>query len=172
MRSVTSDQAQKLLADGAPLVVTGAALPLAPAEVSPTAHYSAMGRTLVALNASPTRHLAQSGATALGELRPWLHDFGGELQLQAGRIGVDRATGETVALLIWQATAPPSQDWAVSVRLLQGGQEIARREWRCHSLGSSGCCQGRRGLSGGRCLYTGSQHARQRQCVAARQGDQ
>ena len=126
VRSVTSDQAQKLLADGAPLVVTGAALPLAPAEVSPTAHYSAMGRTLVALNASPTRHLAQSGATALGELRPWLHDFGGELQLQAGRIGVDRATDETVALLIWQALAPPSQDWAVSVRLLQGGQEIAQ----------------------------------------------
>ena len=126
VRSVTSAQAQKLLAEGAPLTVTGAALPLVPAEVSPTAHYSALGRTLVALNASPTRHLAQSGATALGELRPWLHDFGGELQLQAGRIGVDRATGETVALLIWQALAPPSQDWAVSVRLLQGGQEIAQ----------------------------------------------
>ena len=126
VRSVTSAQAQKLLAEGAPLAVTEAALPLVPAEVSPTAHYSALGRTLVALNASPTRHLAQSGATALGELRPWLHDFGGELQLQAGRIGVDRATGETVALLIWQALAPPSQDWAVSVRLLQGGQEIAQ----------------------------------------------
>ena len=126
VQSVTSAQAQKVLAEGAPLVVTRAALPLVPAEVSPTAHYSAMGRTLVALNASPTRHLAQSGATALGELRPWLHDFGGELQLQAGRIGVDRATDETVALLIWQALAPPSQDWAVSVRLLQGGQEIAQ----------------------------------------------
>ena len=126
VRSVTSAQAQKLLAEGAPLAVTEAALPLVPAEVSPAAHYSALGRTLVALNASPTRHLAQSGATALGELRPWLHDFGGELQLQAGRIGVDRATGETVALLIWQALAPPSQDWAVSVRLLQGGQEIAQ----------------------------------------------
>ena len=126
VRSVTSAQAQKLLAEGAPLAVTEAALPLVPAEVSPAAHYSALGRTLVALSASPTRHLAQSGATALGELRPWLHDFGGELQLQAGRIGVDRATGETVALLIWQALAPPSQDWAVSVRLTQGGQEIAQ----------------------------------------------
>ena len=126
VRSVTSAQAQKLLGEGAPLAVTETALPLVPAEVSPEAHYSALGRTLVALNASPTQHLAQSGAAALGELRPWLHDFGGELQLQAGRIGVDRATGETVALLIWQALAPPSQDWAVSVRLLQGGQEIAQ----------------------------------------------
>ena len=126
VRSVTSAQAQTLLAEGAPLAVTEAALPLVAAEVSPAAHYSALGRTLVALSASPTRHLAQSGATALGELRPWQHDFGGELQLQAGRIGIDRATGETVALLIWQATAPPSQDWAVSVRLPQGGQEIAQ----------------------------------------------
>ena len=126
VRSVTSAQAQELLAEGALLAVTEAALPFVPTEVDPAAHYSALGRTLVALSAAPTRHLAQSGATALGELRPWLHDFGGELQLQAGRIGVDRATGETVALLIWQALAPPSQDWAVSVRLLQGGQEIAQ----------------------------------------------
>ena len=126
VRSVTSEQAQKLLAEGAPLAVTDTALPLVPAEVSPAAHYSALGPTLVALSASPARHLAQSGAVALGELRPWLHDFGGELQLQAGRIGVDRATGETVALLIWQALAPPSQDWAVSVRLTQNGQEIAQ----------------------------------------------
>ena len=72
VRSVTSAQAQKLLAEGAPLAVTETALPLVPAEVSPAAHYSALGRTLVALSASPTRHLAQSGATALGELRPWL----------------------------------------------------------------------------------------------------
>ena len=126
VRSVTSAQAQKLLAEGAPLAVTETALPLVPAEVSPEAHFSALGRSLVALNASPTKHLAQSGATALGELRPWQHEFGGELQLQAGRIGIDRATGETVALLIWQAMAPPSRDWAVSVRLLQGGQEIAQ----------------------------------------------
>jgi hypothetical protein len=97
-----------------------------PAEVSPAAHYSALGRTLVALSAAPTRHLGQSGATALGELRPWQHAFGGELQLQAGRIGVDRAAGETVVLLVWQALAPSSQDWAVSVRLTRDGREIAQ----------------------------------------------
>jgi hypothetical protein len=124
--SVSSAQAQKLLAAGAPVAVTDAALPLAPAEVSPSAHYSALGRTLVALSAAPTQHLAQFGAAPVGELRPWQHDFGGELQLAAGRIGVDRATGEFVALLIWQAEAQPSQDWAVSVRLTQGGKEIAQ----------------------------------------------
>ena len=133
VRSVTSAQAQKLLAEGAPLVVTEAALPLVPAEVSPSAHYSALGRTLVALSAESSWQLAHSGATALGELRPWLHDFGGELQLQAGRLGVDRATGETVALLIWQAASPPSHDWSVSVRLLQGGQEIAQLD-RVHPV--------------------------------------
>ena len=133
VRSVTSAQAQKLLAEGAPLAVTQAALPLAPAEVSPSAHYSALGRTLVAVSASPTWHLAQSGAAALGGLRPWLHDFGGELRLQAGRIGADRATGETVVLLIWQAMAAPPQDWAVSVRLTQEGQEIAQLD-RAHPV--------------------------------------
>ena len=133
VRSVTSAQAQTLLAEGAPLAVTEAALPVVAAEVSPAAHYSALGRTLVALSAAPTRHLAQSGATALGELRPWQHDFGGELQLQAGRLGTDRATGETVVLLIWQATAAPSQDWAVSVRLTQAGQEIAQLD-RAHPV--------------------------------------
>ena len=66
LRSVTSDQARGLLAQGAPLAVTEAALPLVPAEVSPDAHYSALGRTLVALNASPLRSLQESGATALG----------------------------------------------------------------------------------------------------------
>ena len=126
MRSVTSAQAQNLLTEGSPLAVTETALPLVPAEVSPAAHYSALGRTLVALSASPARHLAQSGGDGVGRASPWLHDFGGELQLQAGRIGVDLATGETVALLNWQALAPPSQDWAVSVRLTQNGQEIAQ----------------------------------------------
>ena len=126
MRSITSGQAQGLLAAGTPVAVTAAALPLVPAEVSPAAHYSALGRTLVAVSATPIWHLAQSGATASGDLRPWVHDFGGELQLEAGRIGTNRATGETVALLIWQAMAPPTQDWAVSVRLMQGGQEIAQ----------------------------------------------
>ena len=126
VRSITSAQAQVLLAAGTPVAVTEAALPLVPAEVSPSAHYSALGRTLVAVNATPTWHLGQSGATALGELRPWMHDFGGELQLAAGRIDTNRATGETVVTLIWQAAAQPSEDWAVSVRLTQGGQEIAQ----------------------------------------------
>jgi len=126
VRSVTSEQAQMLLAAGTPVAVTDAALPLVPVEVSPSAHYSALGRTLVALHAVPAQDLTQAGAAALGELRPWTHDFGGELQLEAGRIGENRATGETVALLVWQAKATPSQDWAVSVRLTQGGKEIAQ----------------------------------------------
>ena len=53
VRSITSAQAQKLLAAGAPVAVTAAALPLVPAEVSPAAHYSALGRTLVAVSATP-----------------------------------------------------------------------------------------------------------------------
>ena len=66
VRSVTSAQAQNLLAEGAPLAATEAALPLVPAEVSPSAHYSALGRTLVALSAAPTRLSAATGCDATG----------------------------------------------------------------------------------------------------------
>jgi hypothetical protein len=36
------------------------------------------------------------------------------------------ATQETVVLLAWEAKAKPAEDWAVSVRLTQGGREIAQ----------------------------------------------
>ena len=126
VRSITSAEAKALVAAGTPVAVTSAALPLVPAEVSPAAHYSALGRTLVAVSATPVWDLGPSGAAALGEFRPWVHDFGGELQLQAGRVGINRAKGEAGALLIWQAPPSPSQDWAISVRLTQGDTEIAQ----------------------------------------------
>lgn len=127
LRSVTSDQARALLSQGAPLAVTAAALPLAPEEVSPAAHYSALGRTLVDLRASPRRSLPESAAAASSvRLQPWVHTFGGDIELQAGRIGANPATGETVALLVWRALNKPAEDWSVSVRLTQEGREIAQ----------------------------------------------
>jgi hypothetical protein len=127
LRSVTSDQARGLLSQGASLAVTEAALPLVPQEVSPEAHYSALGRLLVAVSATPRQSLSESGAAALGSpLRSWIHTFGSDIKLQAGRIGTDTATGETVVLLVWQALAEPAEDWSVSVRLTQGGHEIAQ----------------------------------------------
>jgi hypothetical protein len=127
LRSVTTDQARELLSQGASLAVTEAALPLVPQEVSPEAHYSALGRTLVALSATPRQSLSESGAAALGSaLQPWIHTFGNDIKLQAGRIGTDTTTGETVVLLVWQALADPTEDWSVSVRLTQGGREIAQ----------------------------------------------
>ena len=45
--------------------------------------------------------------------------------LNSFRVTIPTVIG-AVALLIWQATAAPSQDWAVSVRLTQNGQEIAQ----------------------------------------------
>jgi hypothetical protein len=100
---------------------------LVPQEVSPEAHYSALGRLLVAVSATPRQSLSESGAAALGSpLRSWIHTFGSDIKLQAGRIGTDTATGETVVLLVWQALAEPAEDWSVSVRLTQGGHEIAQ----------------------------------------------
>ena len=137
LHSVTSDQARAILAAGAPpLAVTRAALPLVPAEVSPDAHYSALGRTLVAVSASPNRALL--GVTVGNvPLRSWTHDFGSNLRLLGGRLiqprevfGNSAALNEIVVLLAWQARANPAQDWSVSVRLTQGGAEIAQLDQR------------------------------------------
>ena len=107
--------------------MTVAALPLAPEEVSPAAHYSALGRTLVAVSASPRRSLPESAAAASdASLQPWVHTFGSDIELQAGRIGADPVTGETVARLVWRALNKPAEDWSVSVRLTQDGREIAQ----------------------------------------------
>jgi len=134
--SVTSDQARDLLAQGSSLGVTEAALPLVPQEVSPDAHYSALGRTLIALSASPANELPETiTGTEAGRLPllPWAHAFGDALELRAGRIEPDAATGETVVLLVWHADARPAEDWAVSVRLTLGGAEIAQLD-RTHPV--------------------------------------
>ncbi len=131
VRSVTSGQARAVLAQGGPLAVTEAALPLVPAEISPASHYSALGRTLVAVSAAPAAGWpmgARSGdrPQQSADLRPWTHDFGPALRLAGGRVARNAATQETVVLLTWEARAKPAEDWSVSVRLTQGGQEIAQ----------------------------------------------
>ncbi len=126
LAAITSTEARRVLATGRPLAATVAALPLVAAEVSPAARYSALGRTLVAVSVAPNRALPAwaSGAQAVGR------DFGSELRLVAARLTRDRATGERVALLAWQALQTPTHDWSVSVRLTQGGQEIAQMDHR------------------------------------------
>jgi hypothetical protein len=158
LHSVTSDQARAILAAGAAsppagragtLAVTVAALPLVPAEVSPDAHYSALGRTLVAVSANPQYTLPSKGDVPRSRYgpsgptrptaglqnpatwRPWTHDFGSELRLLGGRLTVARSGDRPqhtlpVVLLVWQALAKPSADWSVSVRLAQGGRQIAQ----------------------------------------------
>ena len=108
-----------MLAQGAPLAVTQAILPLAPQEVSPDARYDALGRTLIALHREPDRAIP-------GGLQPWTHDFGPALRLLGGKAERNPATGEMVVRLAWQAKEKPDQDWSVSVRLTQDGREIAQ----------------------------------------------
>jgi len=133
LRSVTSTQARGLLAAGEPLAVTEAALPLVPVEVSPDAHYSALGRTLIAVRAAPGMELpAVLPGGVQGGLLPWRHDFGAGLRLVGGvaqtRTVPESPAGleEIVVTLVWQAAVTPDQDWSVSVRLTQAGQEIAQ----------------------------------------------
>lgn len=119
LRSITSEQARTLLAQGATVAVTRAALPLVAQEVSADAHYSALGRALIHITATPGR------ARPPG-LQAWGYDFGPTLRLTGGKVYRDAVSGELVALLVWEASARPTEDWAVSVRLTQAGQEIAQ----------------------------------------------
>lgn len=121
LRVITSDQARGLLVVGAetPLAVTRAALPLVPSEVSPDAHYSALGRTLAQVRAAP-------GAAIPEGLADWSHDFGQEIRLIGGVIEPVTAGGATTVRLAWEAKQQPQHDWSVSVRLTQGGQEIGQ----------------------------------------------
>ena len=119
VRVVTSGEARRRLAHDAALAVTISVLPLAAAEISPDAHLSALGSTLVRMQRMP-----QWDAPA--DLLPWTHDFGPELRLIGGRVSRQRATGETVVLLVWQTRGAVGSDWSVSVRLTRGGQELAQ----------------------------------------------
>ena len=124
MRSVTSGQAAAVLAQGGPLAVTEAALPLVSAEVSPAAHYSALGRTLVAVERRAAQHLATRELR--GRATTVAHDFGPELRSRRGRRDTQRGHGGDRRAADLGGDGETAEDWSVSVRLTQGGQEIAQ----------------------------------------------
>lgn len=110
---------ERFAGDG--FMVTQAALPLIPAEINAEAHYSALGRTLIAVSREPDK-------TAPASLLPWSHDFAGVVRLIGGMLAYNAVTGEHVVTLVWLAPAPPAADWAVSVRLTRENVELAQRD--------------------------------------------
>ncbi|HEX9117931.1 MAG TPA: DUF2723 domain-containing protein [Anaerolineae bacterium] len=119
LRTVTAPEARSVFATHAPLVVTAGFLPLAAAEISPQAHYSALGPAVVALSATPVT-VPPAGLTPRNE------DFGGSLRLVGTRLLANRATGEQVALLAWQAEPGLDRDLSISVRLTRNGDEVVQ----------------------------------------------
>jgi len=115
---LTAEEARLHVA-GAGFAVTEAALPLVPADVMAVGHLSALGRTLTRVRLTGTQDVPAG-------LDAWTHDYGGQVRLVAGGLQENPATGEQVVVLAWQAPAPPRDDWSVSVRLMQGGREIAQ----------------------------------------------
>jgi Protein O-mannosyl-transferase TMEM260-like len=125
VRTVTTSQAREILAAGFPmLAATEAVLPLVREEVSPDAHYSALGGRLIEVRKVPADSLP--GAGLAWREQPWAHDFGGLLKLTDGRARRDAETGETVVLLAWQASSGLTENWSVSVRLTEGSRELAQ----------------------------------------------
>ena len=138
VEAITSDQARQMLAGASrPLAVTAAALPLVPQEVSPDAHYSALGSTLVSITARPATTLPTPERSPLpgvglaasdAQVQSWEHDFGDGLSLVGGRVTHNPAGGDTVVWLAWHARARPAQNWSVSVRLMQGDRETGQED--------------------------------------------
>jgi hypothetical protein len=120
LKTITSREAAALLPHET-IAVTRSALPIVPAEVSPEARYSAIGGALARISTGPSADL-------LPGLSPWTRDFGGQLRLLGGKLTEDAATGERVVLLNWLALRAPEHDWSVSVRLSQGGQQLAQQD--------------------------------------------
>ncbi len=120
LRGITSAEARGLLASPG-FAATEAALPLVATEVDPHARYSALGRTLSWVRADASTEIPTG-------LLPWRQAFGDELALVGGNTTRNRATGEEVVILAWQATGTPAHDWSISVRLVQGGVEIAQMD--------------------------------------------
>lgn len=104
--------------------VTAAALALLPAEVAANAHYSALGPTVIAVRAAPHFTLPPDWPAAAAP-----HDFGDGIRLLATQVA-RRLAGEWAIGLAWQATARPTRDWSVSVRLTQGGAELGQTDRR------------------------------------------
>ena len=118
LRWISSGEAKGLL-DGPGFAVTEAALPLVPTEVDPDARYSALGRTLFRVRSEPSTEIPAG-------LLPWRQAFGDDLMLTGGRSARNQVTGEQVIILAWQAARMPGHNWSTSVRVLQGGSEIAQ----------------------------------------------
>jgi hypothetical protein len=117
--AVSSDEARALLASNArPLYVTKDAAALVGEEISPAAHLSSAGRTLIRVAAQPITALPAS-------VQPLDLTAGDGLAL----LGVDApppAAGQSWPVrLFWQAAGPVSGDWSVSLRATAAGQPLA-----------------------------------------------
>ncbi len=116
---------------GEEVAVTVAALPLLPAEVTASVHFNALGPTVIIMRGAPHT-----------ELPPDLpepavpHDFGDGIRLLSTRVTRQPGIGRWALGLTWQATAQPTRDWSVSVRLTQGGTELGQTDARHPVVGA------------------------------------
>ncbi len=119
LRVIDAVTARDRLADSF-IAVTRDALPIVPTNVAPSVHYTAIGPTLARITDAPSFDPPAG-------LRPLTHDFGDQLRFLGARLSRN-ALGQQVVLLAWQALRIPEHDFAVSVRLGRGGQEIAQQD--------------------------------------------
>jgi hypothetical protein len=125
VQPVGAPQAQEVLATGRTLLSTVSAVPIVQQEVAADARFASASLTLVEVRTGPQREVPSpeipldmpvgDGLTLLGA-SPWRPTVHPALprQFHPG----------TYLSLYWQATAPISHDWAISLRPTRGGAFI------------------------------------------------
>jgi len=123
----TTDAAQALAA-GRPLLVTANAAGYAAAESGLPLRYTAIGPTLLLAGNGELPQLPLTGMTLVSA------EVGDGLTL-AGYQVLSGGVAPWWVRLALQADQTPAHDWAISVRLLSGGTEIAQQDHSAPALG-------------------------------------
>ena len=128
IRVIPPTDAAKALAQARPLLVTANAAGYAAAESGLSLRYTALGPTLLLASNGELPRLPLTGMSLVSA------DVGDGLVLVGYQALSSEPTGWWVRLAL-QAKRTPEYDWAISVRLLAHGVEIAQQDHRAPALG-------------------------------------
>ncbi len=131
VRAITTRQADSALAAGSPLLVTTSAATYAAEEIGTSLRYSSWSPDLLL---AKTDRLPQSLPAGLAETDQTLGD---QLDLVGWLLAPARDEAVWQAWVALRANASPSADWALSVRLLQDGAEIAQQDHVAPAAGNT-----------------------------------
>ena len=129
VQAITTKQADSALSAGSPLLVTTSAAPYAAEETGEPLRYSSWSPNVLL---AVTEGLPGTLPAGLAETNQTLGD---QLDLVGWLLTPAREQDEWEAWVALRANATPGADWALSVRLLQDGVEVAQQDHTAPAAG-------------------------------------